>query len=105
MRPSVEAEAPIFGTAGIDDVQAEADNKCMIRFVDGDSSSLGRYIRIDSPDDEPFSWRLFSLNGTMLMGGKASHTAIVDTTAVQKGIYTLSLTGKFGSQAEKLLIN
>ena len=48
------------------------------------------------PDDEPFSWRLFSLNGTMLMGGKATHTAIVDTTAVQKGIYTLSLTGKFG---------
>ena len=105
MRPSVEAEAPIFGTTGIDDVQAEADNKCMIRFVDGASSSLGRYIRIDSPDDEPFSWRLFSLNGTMLMGGKATHTAIVDTTAVQKGIYTLSLTGKFGSQAEKLLIN
>ena len=101
MRPSTEAEVPVFGSTAIDGVEATADNNCMIQPL-GDDLSM---FRIDSPDDQWFSWRLYNLSGSLLDEGQARHTAIVDTSAISRGVYLLRLSGKFGTQCEKLMKN
>lgn len=96
MRPSTEAEAPVFGTTAIEDV--EADNRCLIQPLDGSAM-----YRIDSPDEHLFSWQLYNLNGGLLDEGAARHTAIVDTSFIQRGMYIIKVAGKFGTHCEKLL--
>ena len=88
MRPSTEAEAPVFGTTAIEDIKA--DNRSAM-------------YRIDSPDEHLFSWQLYNLNGGLLDEGAARHTAIVDTSFIQRGMYIIKVAGKFGTHCEKLL--
>ena len=95
MRPSTEAAVPVFGSTGIDGV--EDDQRCLIQLLDNK-----QMCRIDSPDEHPFSWQLYNLNGNLLDYGSARHTAIVDTSLIQRGMYIIRLSGKFGTQCEKL---
>jgi arabinan endo-1,5-alpha-L-arabinosidase len=95
--PSIQADAPIFdGTAGVDGV--EADNSYI--FMPTEDSSM---LRIDAPFDDYFSWQLIQLNGITLDKGKASKTAIIDTSRIACGPYFVRLSGKTGVKVEKLL--
>ena len=104
MRPSVEAEAPVFNTDAIEGHELNAD-KCTVT-LDGDGTGApNTYLRIDSPDDQLFSWKLCNASGLMLDHGQARHTAIVDTSTIRKGVYMISLSGHFGHQTEKVHFN
>ncbi len=98
MRPSTEAEAPIFGSATGIAGQPTADNGYIVTSVD-DSG----YYRIDAPDDAPFSWQLYNVSGTPLSKGSARTTAIVDARAAQRGMYVIRVKGSHGTQSEKVM--
>ena len=100
MRPSTEAEAPLFGEkAGIETpASANADTDYLIL----PTETKGMY-RIDSPDGKPFTWQLFHVGGTLVDHGKSKNTAIVDATKTCSGLYLIKVTGPYGSQSKKFV--
>ena len=101
MRPSVEAQVPLFGdAAGIDGLQLQADADYLLL----PTESKGMY-RLEAPDCRPFSWQLYALNGSCLRRGAASTTAIVDASAACPGIYVLQVQGPQGIQSRKVLLH
>ena len=99
MRPSTEAEAPLFGeAAGINETKAKDGENYLINYVDD-----GAYFRIDSPDENPFSWQLFNTSGQLMLNGKANNMAIVDTSMIQRGLYVIRVNGSAGILCEKVL--
>ena len=98
MRPSVEAEAPLFGeAAGIENIQRGTTDNYMIHPMDGCNA-----YRIDSGDGSPFSWQLFTLSGCLINQGKSQSEAIVDTSMVERGMYIIRVSGGSGSWSEKI---
>ncbi len=99
MRPSTEAEAPLFGTAGLSaPLSASADADYLIL----PTEARGMY-RIDSPDDMPFRWQLFHVNGTLVGHGEARQTAVVDASQAARGMYVIKIDGPDGCQSEKFV--
>lgn len=99
-KPSVSAEAPIFdGRSGINDQRQTKDNSYMILPIDGSNM-----YRIDSPDDSPFSWSVYSLKGVKLSSGRSKGTAIVDASSQGKGICIIKVNGVSGSISEKVVM-
>lgn len=100
MRPSVEAEVPLFGEqAGIDTpVSASLD----LDFFIQSTETKGMY-RIDGPDGLPFTWQLFHIGGSLMANGKAKTTAIVDATKYNRGMYVIKVNGPYSSQSEMIM--
>jgi arabinan endo-1,5-alpha-L-arabinosidase len=98
MRPSVEAEVPLFGeAAGIENAQHATTDNYMIHQMDGCNA-----YRIDSSDGSPFSWQLFSLSGCLINQGRSQNEAIVDTSMVERGMYIIRVSGGCGNWSEKI---
>jgi arabinan endo-1,5-alpha-L-arabinosidase len=100
MRPSVEAEIPLFGeNAGIAAPQAKSQEQAVIVLP---TESRGMY-RLEGADDTPFSWQLYNASGHLLSQGKAHQTAIVDATDKAKGLLFVRISTSKGAYTEKLL--
>jgi arabinan endo-1,5-alpha-L-arabinosidase len=98
MRPSTEAEVPVFGNQdGISEKKTISDDAYLINYV-----SDGGYYRIDSPDTEFFSWQVYNASGCVVLKGESKKTAIVDTSLIQRGLYVLRVNGKAGLCCEKI---
>ena len=99
MKPSVKAEAPIFdGRTGVHALQAASgDDGYLILPTEGRGM-----FRIDSPDDVPYSWTVYSVNGTLLSRGTTKGTAVVDVSRQGRGMYIIKVNGLSGSQSEKV---
>ncbi len=98
MRPSTEAEVPVFGSQdGISEKKTVSDNAYLINHV-----SDGGYYRIDSPDNDLFSWQVYNASGNMVLKGETKKTAIVDASMIQRGLYILKVNGKAGRCCEKI---
>lgn len=99
MRPSNEAQIPLFGeNAGISTtVSKDAEAYTVL------PTAAPRMFRVDSPDDQPFTWQLFAANGVLLQRGSARRTAIVDASAFTRGMYVIKVKGHSGTQSEKVL--
>jgi arabinan endo-1,5-alpha-L-arabinosidase len=98
MRPSTEAEVPLFGDeAGITEKILEKD-AYLINNIDN-----GAYFRIDSPDSNPFYWKLYNVEGRMVLNGESITMAIVDASAMQRGLYVLKVNGAAGDFCGKVL--
>ena len=99
MRPSTEAEAPVFNDeAGITEKKTTPQDSYLI-----DSLENGAYLRIDSPDNLPFSWKLYNVSGRLVGNGQATNVAIVDTSAMQRGLYLLKVRGAAGDFCGKVM--
>ena len=96
MRPSTEADAPVFGTeAGISEKKTE--QSYLINSVDG-----GGYFRIDSPDDNLFTWQLYNVSGRLVLNGMSRNIAVVDTSSIQRGLYMIRVNGTAGTYCGKV---
>ena len=96
MRPSTEAEAPLFGSeAGISEKKTE--NSYLINSVED-----GAYFRIDSPDNNSFSWQLFNVSGRLVLNGVSRNMAVVNTSTIQRGLYVIRVKGSSGTLCEKV---
>jgi arabinan endo-1,5-alpha-L-arabinosidase len=60
-------------------------------------------LRVEADNDIPFNWQLLSMSGVTMSEGRASRTAIIDTSMVVHGPYLVQLKGKNGVRTEKLL--
>ena len=100
MRPSTEAEAPLFGeAAGVTSpLSATPDNEYLILSTEAD----GMY-RIEAPDHETFSWQLFNVDGCMMGNGMARNTAVVDASRFGRGMFVIKVNGPNGVQCKKLV--
>lgn len=99
MRPSTEAEAPLFGSeAGISENMGDKNTSYLVHRVDD-----GGYWRIDSPDNKQFSWQVYNVSGRLVMHGESKNMAIVDTSTIQHGLYMVRVNGAAGSLCEKVL--
>lgn len=100
MQPSTESEVPVFNVnSGIKSVLNDKNDGYLILPVD----AVGM-CRIDSPDNNPYSWCVYSTEGTLLSSGVSKGTAIVDTTLQGKGIYIIKVNGTAGSLSEKVVM-
>lgn len=100
MRPSVEAEIPLFGeNAGIAAPQAKNQEQAVIVLP---TESRGMY-RLEGADSTPFSWQLYNASGHLLSQGKAHQTAIIDATDKAKGLLFVRISTSKGAYTEKLL--
>lgn len=63
----------------------------------------GGYVRIDSPDNNLFSWQLYNISGRLVLNGESRNMAIVDTSMIQRGLYMIRVNGGAGVHCEKLL--
>lgn len=98
MRPSTEAEAPLFGSeAGISEVTSDKQTYLVHRVDDGG------YFRIDSPDNNGFSWQLYNISGHLLLNGESKNMAIVDTSSIQRGLYMIRVNGASGVYCQKVM--
>ncbi len=99
MRPSTEADAPVFGeSSGITENKVSPADSYLVN-----SEADGAYFRIDSPDSNPFSWRLYNVAGYLVQKGESQNMAIVDTSSIQRGIYLLKVNGAAGDFCGKVL--
>ena len=99
MRPSVEAEAPLFGeAAGIENATAETDDEFFVLPTD----AAGMY-RIESPDDQPYTWRVVNANGVSLRQGTGRNTIIVDISQNPSGMYFIEVQTPKGRQCKKIM--
>lgn len=97
--PSTEAEVPLFGdAAGIDSVSASADDE----FLFLPTEAPGMY-RIESPDSEPYTWRLVNANGVQKLRGTGTGTIIVDASQMPSGMYVIEVQTKHGHQSKKIV--
>jgi arabinan endo-1,5-alpha-L-arabinosidase len=97
--PSTEAEEPLFGAAaGIDNVSASADDE----FLFLPTEAQGMY-RIESPDSQPYTWRLVSANGVQKLKGSGTGTIIVDASQMPSGMYVIEVQNKHGHQSKKIV--
>ena len=98
MRPSTEADAPIFGlNDGISEIYPTDPDYIILP-----TEARGMY-RIEGPENEVFNWELLSTNGITIQRGYGRQTAIVDCGIAPHGIYILRIKGKTGAQSEKIL--
>ena len=111
MRPSVEAEAPLFGeAAGITEPKnGHHSQRFSVGSPDTDylilpTAARGMY-QIEAPDKQPYRWQLFSAGGQLLSEARTTGTAIVDASSMPHGMYILRISHKNGQQSEKLLLS
>ena len=98
MRPSTESEKPVFyDETGVYEKKTTGDKGYLINQCDGG------YYRIDSPDDHPFAWQLYNVEGHLLMNGEARNMAVVNTSTIKNGLYIIKVKGTAGSLTEKML--
>jgi len=104
MRPSTEAEVPLFGDAatGIENVEAQA--AASHGGYEVMSAGSPRMFRIEGPEGETFAWSLVSVGGAVVKHGKARQTAIVDTSRVGHGMYVIHVNGPAGVSDRKLMM-
>lgn len=107
MRPSVEAEAPLFGdVVGIStpSLRGEAGSDSPVTVIPLPSSGKGRggVFRLESDDDTPFRWELYNAAGHLLSKGSARQTAIVGSNDKSKGLLFVRVTTAKGTFTEKL---
>ena len=96
-QPSVEAAAPLFGeAAGVE--ETTLDNSFILMPTEDRNM-----LRVEADNDIPFNWQLLSMSGVTMSEGRASRTAIIDTSMVVHGPYLVQLKGKNGVRTEKLL--
>ena len=99
MRPSVEADAPLFGdAAGIASPKANAQEQALLILP---TNERGMY-RLEGADDSPFSWQLISAAGRLMQHGTAHRTAIVDVSRMAKGMYVIHIDSPQGIQNVKV---
>ena len=95
--PSVEAAAPLFGeAAGVE--ESKLDNSFILMPTEDRNM-----LRVEADNDDAFSWQLLTMSGVTMSKGRASRTAIIDTSMVVHGPYLVQLKGKNGTRVEKLL--
>ena len=95
--PSVEAAAPLFGeAAGVE--ESKLDNSFILMPTEDRNM-----LRVEADNDDAFSWQLLTMSGVTMSKGRASRTAIIDTSMVAHGPYLVQLKGKNGTRVEKLL--
>ena len=101
MRPSVEAEAPIFGDAvGITEPNTQhATPNTPVTVIP--TETRGMY-RLESDNDIPFRWQLYNAAGHLLSKGSALQTAIVGKTGKSKELLFVRITTDKGTIIEKL---
>lgn len=100
MQPSTESEVPVFNVnSGIKSIMNDKNDGYSILPV----NAVGMF-RIDSPDNNPYSWSVYSTGGTLLSSGLSMGTAIVDTASQGKGIYIIKVNGAAGSLSEKVVM-
>jgi arabinan endo-1,5-alpha-L-arabinosidase len=98
MRPSTEAEVPLFGdAAGIAQPTAEADDFSVL------STGRDGMFRIEGAADAPFRWQLLAASGQQMLSGHARQTAVVDASRLSRGVYVVRILGPRGQQCEKVL--
>ncbi len=98
MRPSTESEVPLFGDqVGISEKKTDLESYLIHHVEDGG------YVRIDSPDNNLFSWQLYNISGRLVLNGESRNMAIVDTSMIQRGLYMIRVNGGAGVHCEKLL--
>ena len=99
MRPSVEADAPLFGdAAGIESPRAKHQEEEVIALP---TQVHGMY-RLESASNSPFSWQLISAAGRLMQRGTAHQTAIVDVSRMAKGMYVIHIDSPQGIQNVKV---
>ena len=100
MRPSVEAEAPLFGdVVGIASPSAKSQEQEVIVLP---TDRQGMY-RLEAADDNPFTWQLISAAGRLMQSGTARRTAIVDASHMSKGMYVIRIDSPKGIQNLKVM--
>jgi len=99
MRPSTEAQVPLFGdAAGVESAPtASADFTVLPTDRDG-------MLRIEGPADVAFRWQLLAADGRLMLSGQARQTAIIDASRFRGGMYVVRMGGPRGWQAEKVLL-
>ncbi len=102
MRPSVEAEAPLFGeAAGIAPLTSKVSGDDYVIFP---TEARGMF-QVEAPDDQPYHWQLFAAGGQLLNEARTSGTAIIDASFLPRGMYIVRISHKTGQQSEKLLVS
>jgi arabinan endo-1,5-alpha-L-arabinosidase len=100
MRPSVEAEAPLFGeAAGIASPSTKSQKQAVLILP---TNEHGMY-RLEGADDSPFTWQLISASGRLMQSGTARRTAIVDASHMAKGMYVIHIDSPKGIQNLKVM--
>ena len=100
MRPSVQADAPLFGDAiGIASPKANSQEQEVIVLP----TSVHGMFRLEAADDSPFSWQLISAAGRLMQSGTACRTAIVDASHMAKGMYVIHIDSPKGIQNLKVM--
>ena len=98
MRPSTEAEVPIFNDeSGISEKKTVGSTYLINHQTDGE------YFRIDSPDNNLFSWQVFDVAGHLILNGESRNLAVVDTSQIHRGLYLIKVNGTAGQFCEKIL--
>lgn len=98
MRPSTEAEAPLFGgETSVLKLQTPDDSYEVL------STESGGMFRIDSPNEAPYTWQLCHAGGAVLQRGTGRQTTIVDASSLPHGLYFINVQGLAGHIGKKII--
>ena len=100
MRPSVEAEAPLFGDVAGVAPRAQREEEPAVILL---STNVPGVYRLEGADDGVFSWQLISAAGRTMQHGTARRTAIVDASHMAKGMYVIHIDSPKGIQNLKMM--
>lgn len=96
--PSTESEVPYFNTTGVKGVTSE-------NLAYSVSVAEGLYmLLIESPDNSPFDWAVYSPNGQMVKKGHAGSSTNIWTSDIASGVYIVKVNGKYGQFSQKVIL-
>jgi hypothetical protein len=98
-KPSVEAEAPLFGEAAdVEEIPSEAEG-----FIVKPRSVRDSFTISSTSNQIPFSWQLVGLHGEVVKSGKGQRQVKVGVQDVREGLYILNIKSKNGETSQKIL--